>query len=138
MRATLRLSASETRTVPLNFFLTFLVLEVRMWRFLVWPRRIFPVAVFLKRLAAPLWVFNLGMVFLLALRVNNFSHYTGETGRALPEGCPKEKRQKAPCCRKYPGGGRDSIDACKTSIRFSLFEPISNNALYQGTTSVVP
>src|ERR1700744_5283097 len=65
MRATLRASASETRTVPLKCFLTFCDLEVRMWRFLVWPRRIFPVAVFLKRLAAPLWVFNLGMDFLL-------------------------------------------------------------------------
>src|SRR3977135_1506587 len=77
MRATLRLSPSETRTRPLNFFLTFLDLEVRMWRFLVWPRRIVPVPVFLKRLAAPLWVFNLGMVFLLTSRVNNCGDYTG-------------------------------------------------------------
>jgi hypothetical protein len=33
---------------------------------LVWCRTILPVPVFLKRLAAPLWVFNLG-IFLLVL-----------------------------------------------------------------------
>src|ERR1700759_2625305 len=57
-----------------------------MWRFLVWPRRIFPVPVFLKRLAAPLCVFNLGMVFLLTSRVDNCSDYTGE--RALTPPAP--------------------------------------------------
>jgi hypothetical protein len=34
----------------------------------------------LKRLAAPLWVFNLGMVFLLTSRVDNCGDYTGEVG----------------------------------------------------------
>ena len=37
--------------------------DVRMWRVLVWPRLILPVPVFEKRLAAPEWVFNLGIVF---------------------------------------------------------------------------
>src|SRR5271170_4042100 len=36
-----------------------------MWRIFDWPRTILPVPVFLKRLAAPLWVFSLGMVVLL-------------------------------------------------------------------------
>src|SRR5271170_4537340 len=36
-----------------------------MWRIFDWPRTILPVPVFLKRLAAPLWVLSLGMVVLL-------------------------------------------------------------------------
>src|ERR1700760_4976911 len=97
MRATLRLSPSDTRTRPLNFFLTFWVLEGRLGRFFVCPRRIFPVPVFLKRLAAPLWVFNLGMVFLLTSRVDNCRDYTGEVGGgaslrpAEREGCPRSR-----------------------------------------------
>jgi hypothetical protein len=35
--------------------------EVRMWRANAWWRLIFPVPVFLNRLAAPLWVFNFGI-----------------------------------------------------------------------------
>jgi hypothetical protein len=34
-----------------------------MCRVFVWPRLILPVPVFLKRLAAPEWVFNLGILF---------------------------------------------------------------------------
>jgi hypothetical protein len=36
-------------------------------------------------LAAPLCVFNLGMVFLLALRVNDLCDYTGVGGRSKAE-----------------------------------------------------
>jgi hypothetical protein len=37
--------------------------EERMCRVFVWPRLILPVPVLLKRLAAPVWVFNLGIFF---------------------------------------------------------------------------
>jgi hypothetical protein len=42
-----------------------------MCRVFVWPRLILPVPVLLKRLAAPVWVFNFGiflLVFDLSLR----------------------------------------------------------------------
>src|SRR5450755_5046801 len=38
-----------------------------MWRILDWPRIILPVPVFLKRLAAPLWVLSLGLLSLLEI-----------------------------------------------------------------------
>src|SRR5215469_4220069 len=50
-----------------SFLLAFGDFEVRMCRTFVWPRLIFPDAVFLKRLAAPEWVFNLGIFFLVFL-----------------------------------------------------------------------
>jgi hypothetical protein len=34
-----------------------------MWRVFVWPRLILPVPVLLKRFFAPVWVFNLGILF---------------------------------------------------------------------------
>jgi hypothetical protein len=37
-----------------------------MCRVFAWPRLILPVPVFLKRLAAPEWVFNLGILFLVS------------------------------------------------------------------------
>jgi len=37
-----------------------------MCRVFVWPRLILPVPVLLKRLAAPVWVFNLGIRFLVS------------------------------------------------------------------------
>jgi hypothetical protein len=39
----------------------FVVLLVRMWRLNAEPRKNLPEAVFLKRLAAPRWVFNFGI-----------------------------------------------------------------------------
>src|SRR5580658_708230 len=66
MRATLSWSASETiKLLPsLRFVLG--SLDVRMWRTLVWCRLILPVPVLEKRLAAPVWVFNLGIVFSIS------------------------------------------------------------------------
>src|ERR1035437_4458338 len=61
MRFTLRKSASLTSTEFPNFFLRFLAFEVRMWRRNALCRFIFPVPVFLKRLAAPLCVFSFGI-----------------------------------------------------------------------------
>jgi len=53
--------------------------EVRMWRILDWPRLNLPVPVFLKRLAAPLWVFNFGMGFLCGkVLLNNVFQYSRE------------------------------------------------------------
>jgi hypothetical protein len=34
-----------------------------MWRVFDWPRLNLPDAVLVKRLAAPVWVFNFGMLF---------------------------------------------------------------------------
>src|SRR5208283_4612792 len=62
MRATFAWSPSETRRVRPSFRFTFGDFEVRMCRVFVWPRLILPVAVLLKRLAAPVWVFNLGIL----------------------------------------------------------------------------
>src|SRR5882757_646476 len=68
----------ESTTVDLcSFFFLLCGLEVKLCRPNAWLRTIFPVPVFLRRLAAPLWVFNLGMVFLLTSRVDNCGDYTG-------------------------------------------------------------
>src|SRR5258708_33864289 len=64
MRATLGESATETRVCPPSLRLVLVAFEVRMWRILDWPRLNLPVPVFLKRFAAPLCVFNLGIVIL--------------------------------------------------------------------------
>src|ERR1700761_8074974 len=61
MRSTFGKSASETSTVPPRWRLVFFSFDVKMWRILVCPRSTLPLAVFLKRLAAPLCVFSLGM-----------------------------------------------------------------------------
>ena len=70
MRATLSWSASETiRLLPsLRFVLG--SFDVRIWRILVWCRLILPVPVLEKRLAAPVWVFNLGIVFSISVQPN--------------------------------------------------------------------
>src|ERR1700744_725016 len=64
MRSTFGKSASETSTVPPRWRLVFFSFDVKMWRILVWPRSTLPVPVFLKRFAAPLCVFSLGMGIL--------------------------------------------------------------------------
>src|SRR5579863_6784993 len=61
MRNTLARSPSLTRPPCRSLRLRLVPLEVRMWRRCERPRFTFPVAVFLKRLAAPLWVFNFGI-----------------------------------------------------------------------------
>jgi hypothetical protein len=66
MRATFAWSPSETITLLPSLRFTLGDLDERMCRVFVWCRTILPVPVFLKRLAAPLWVFNLG-IFLLFL-----------------------------------------------------------------------
>src|SRR3569833_169123 len=63
MRATFAKSPSETSTILPSLRFTFGDLDERIWRVLVWPRLILPVPVFLKRFFAPVWVFNLGIVF---------------------------------------------------------------------------
>jgi hypothetical protein len=47
--------------------------DVRMCRVFVCPRLILPVPVLLKRLAAPVWVFNLGIVFSLSAEASKLS-----------------------------------------------------------------
>jgi len=64
MRSTFGKSASETSTVPPRWRLVFFSFDVKMWRIFVWPRSTLPVPVFLKRFAAPLCVFSLGMDIL--------------------------------------------------------------------------
>src|SRR5438445_1370988 len=61
MRFTLRRSPSLTKVDLPSFFFRFLLFDVRMWRRPECPRFTFPVPVFLKRLAAPLCVFNFGI-----------------------------------------------------------------------------
>src|ERR1700727_2721500 len=82
MRATLGVSARETRTMPPSLRLVLWAFEVRMWRILDWPRLNLPVPVFLKRLAAPECVFNFGMGFLTEiLLLDNAFQYS----RARPQ-----------------------------------------------------
>src|SRR4029077_17514916 len=61
MRSTLARSPSLTKAGDPRLRLRFLLLEVRIWRRCERPRFTFPVAVFLKRLEAPLCVFNFGI-----------------------------------------------------------------------------
>src|SRR5579863_9877742 len=61
MRSTLARSPSLTKADLPSFRLFFLSFDVRMWRSFACPRFTFPVAVFLKRLEAPLCVFNFGI-----------------------------------------------------------------------------
>lgn len=63
MRETLVWSPSATITLFPSLRLVLGAFEVRMCRVFVWPRLILPVPVLLNRLAAPRWVFNLGIVF---------------------------------------------------------------------------
>src|SRR5580704_2219596 len=62
MRFTLRRSPSLTSVEVPSLRLRLCALEVSMWRRPECPRFTLPVAVFLKRLAAPLWVFNFGII----------------------------------------------------------------------------
>src|ERR1017187_2353591 len=64
MRAMRFWSALSTKVSVSSWRLRLVALEVRMWRFIEWPRLILPVAVFLKRFAAPLWVFIFGITSL--------------------------------------------------------------------------
>src|SRR6201997_5114971 len=61
MRFTFGVSALLTSTLLRSLRLRFLSFDVRMCRRKACPRFTFPVAVFLKRLAAPLCVFNFGI-----------------------------------------------------------------------------
>src|SRR6202521_624451 len=61
MRLTLRLSPSLTSAGDPRFRFRFLLFDVRICRRCDRPRFIFPVPVTLKRLAAPLCVFNFGI-----------------------------------------------------------------------------
>jgi hypothetical protein len=67
MRATFAWSPSETIALLPSFRFNFGDFDVRMCRVFVWPRLILPVPVLLKRLAAPEWVFNLGIFLLVFL-----------------------------------------------------------------------
>src|SRR5713101_9274810 len=55
-------SALSTMTSLSSWRLRLVCFDVRMCRLNARPRLIFPLAVFLKRLAAPLWVFIFGIV----------------------------------------------------------------------------
>src|SRR5687768_4973174 len=61
-------SALSTTCDPRIWRLLLVVLLVRMWRLNAFDLMNFPVAVFLKRLAAPRWLFNFGIVFSHSLR----------------------------------------------------------------------
>lgn len=65
MRATFAWSPSETIMLLPSLRFTLGDFDVRMCRVFVWLRLILPLPVFLKRLAAPEWVFNLGIFSLV-------------------------------------------------------------------------
>src|SRR4029453_9535968 len=74
MRRSFAVSWGETIVVPFSLRLRLRSLLVRMCALNAFPRLNLPVAVFLKRLAAPRWLFSLGMflrsfVFLRGLRL---------------------------------------------------------------------
>src|SRR3954470_17594678 len=62
MRLILGSSALSTNVPRSRRRFVFLAFEVRIWRMNACPRFTRPLAVFLKRLAAPLWVFSFGIV----------------------------------------------------------------------------
>src|ERR1039458_2153658 len=85
MRATFLFSPSETSRVRPSLRFTFGDFEVRMCRVFVWPRLILPVPVLLKRLAAPVWVFNLGILFFFSwYRRSGSLPPAPQTGTPLP------------------------------------------------------
>jgi len=65
MRATFFWSALSTSVSVSRWRLRLDSFEVKMWRLNACPRLNLPVPVFLKRLAAPLCVFSLGMTVFL-------------------------------------------------------------------------
>ena len=80
MRATFFWSALSTMLSVSRWRLRLVALEVRMWRLKACPRLNLPVPVFLKRFAAPLCVFSLGMaVFLVYIKMAK----SGHLGRSL-------------------------------------------------------
>src|SRR5271157_3587713 len=94
MRATFAWSASETSVLCASLRLVLVSFDVRMWRIFDWPRKILPVPVFLKRLAAPLCVFSLGMGFLLETASLQHLQVYGN-GRGLSAESPAPKRPNA-------------------------------------------
>src|SRR6185437_1025579 len=62
MRLTLGWSALSTMVYRSRRRFVFFVLDVRIWRMNACPRFTRPLAVFLKRFAAPLWVLSFGIV----------------------------------------------------------------------------
>src|SRR5579871_4180383 len=69
MRLILGSSALSTNVSRSRRRLVFFALEVRIWRMNACPRLTRPVPVFLKRLAAPLWVFSFGIVPLQTVEI---------------------------------------------------------------------
>src|SRR6266545_673860 len=63
-----RASASATTFVPRLWRFDLVSLLVRMWRLKALPLTILPVPVFLKRLAAPRWVFSFGICSIWRVR----------------------------------------------------------------------
>jgi len=81
MRATFFWSALSTMLSVSRWRLRLVVLEVRIWRLKACPRLNLPVPVFLKRFAAPLCVFSLGIAVFL---VYNKAAYPGSrSGRCM-------------------------------------------------------
>src|SRR5579875_1488687 len=96
MRATLGVSATDTSTILPSLLLVFDSLEVRMWRILDWPRLNLPVPVFLKRFAAPEWVFNFGMdILLMKQRLDSRSQYSRDAPRLCSWSNPDARALRA-------------------------------------------
>ena len=109
MRSTFGVSASETSTVPPRWRLVFFSFDVKMWRIFVCPRSTFPVEVFLKRLAAPLCVFSLGMDILkIARRATSASIY-GDSGRRPAMTAPAFRVNSDPRAFGWISNGRIKV-----------------------------
>src|SRR5947209_20089553 len=69
MRFILGSSALSTSVPRSRRRFVFFAFEVRIWRMNACPRFTRPLAVFLKRLEAPLWVFSFGIVPLQTIQI---------------------------------------------------------------------
>src|SRR3989442_5406514 len=103
MARTCGASAAETVVVLSSLRFRLLGFEVRMWRANACPRMIFPPAVNLKRLAAPLWVLS----FSLANSILPWIPGMLRISAVKPPPSPKEAERGGPQWRG--GGGRAGV-----------------------------
>src|SRR5215471_16865162 len=92
MRRNFAVSWGDTRVVPFSFRFRLRSLLVRMCALKALPRLNLPVAVFLKRLAAPRWLFSLGMFLRSFAFLRGFAVLRGRGLRLLGPGLLRQDR----------------------------------------------
>src|SRR5579884_2937427 len=106
MALTCRTSASAITEVDPSFRLRFRVLEVRIWRAPACPLIIFPPAVSLNRLAAPLCVFN----FSFGKAILPKFHAPAQVSAAPAAAAQRAVRAHAPpACPTWPSASLEKI-----------------------------